>query len=94
MKRGPGADRSHLYASLRSNPNGYKDPRRSIYAQPGTLDQEVLRRRHVRVRRSALNLTGFFDWLIKQSQTVLPGQASGLVKDILRVHCKTLTSGS
>ena len=30
-----------------------------------------------------LNLTGFFDWLIKQSQTVLPGQASGLVKDIV-----------
>ena len=24
-----------------------------------------------------LNLTSFFDWLLKQSQTVLPGQASG-----------------
>ena len=30
-----------------------------------------------------LNLTSFFDWLIKQAQTVLPGQASGLVKDIV-----------
>jgi membrane protein len=25
-----------------------------------------------------LNIPGFFDWLLKQSQTVLPGQASGL----------------
>ncbi len=30
-----------------------------------------------------LNLTSLFDWLIKQSQTMLPGQASGLVKDIV-----------
>ena len=30
-----------------------------------------------------LNLTSFFDWLIKQSQTVLPGQASGMVNDIV-----------
>ena len=30
-----------------------------------------------------LNLTSFFDWLIKQSQTVLPGQASGMVKNIV-----------
>jgi membrane protein len=30
-----------------------------------------------------LNLTSFFDWLIKQSQTVLPGQASGLVNNIV-----------
>ena len=31
-----------------------------------------------------LNIPGFFDWLIKQSQTVLPGQASGLMKNIIR----------
>ncbi len=30
-----------------------------------------------------LNLTSFFDWMIKQSQTVLPGQASGMVKNIV-----------
>ena len=30
-----------------------------------------------------LNLTSFFDWLIKQSQTVLPGQASGMVNNIV-----------
>ncbi len=30
-----------------------------------------------------LNLTSFFDWLIKQSQTVLPGQASGLMQSIV-----------
>ena len=30
-----------------------------------------------------LNIPGFFDWLIKQSQTVLPGQASGLVQNII-----------
>ncbi len=30
-----------------------------------------------------LNLTSFFDWLIKQSQTVLPGQASGMVQNIV-----------
>jgi membrane protein len=30
-----------------------------------------------------LNFTSLFDWLIKQSQTVLPGQASGLVKNIV-----------
>jgi membrane protein len=30
-----------------------------------------------------LNLTSFFDWLIKQSQTVLPGQASGLMQNIV-----------
>ncbi len=30
-----------------------------------------------------LNLTSLFDWLIKQSQTMLPGQASGLVKSIV-----------
>ena len=30
-----------------------------------------------------LNLPGFFDWLIKQSQTVLPGQAAGLVKNVV-----------
>ena len=30
-----------------------------------------------------LNLTSFFDWLIKQSQTVLPGQASGMMKNIV-----------
>jgi membrane protein len=30
-----------------------------------------------------LNLTSFFDWLVKQSQTVLPGQASGLMKTII-----------
>jgi membrane protein len=30
-----------------------------------------------------LNLTTFFDWLIKQSQTVLPGQASGLMQNII-----------
>ena len=30
-----------------------------------------------------LNIPGFFDWLIKQSQTVLPGQASGLMKNII-----------
>jgi membrane protein len=30
-----------------------------------------------------LNLTSFFDWLIKQSQTVLPGQASGMVSSIV-----------
>ncbi len=30
-----------------------------------------------------LNIPGFFDWLLKQSQTVLPGQASGLMKNII-----------
>ena len=30
-----------------------------------------------------LNLTSFFDWLLKQSQTVLPGQASGMMQNIL-----------
>ncbi len=30
-----------------------------------------------------LNLTSLFDWLIQQSQTVLPGQASGLVQNIV-----------
>jgi membrane protein len=30
-----------------------------------------------------LNLTSFFDWLLKQSQTVLPGQASGMVQNII-----------
>ncbi len=30
-----------------------------------------------------LNLTSFFDWLLKQSQMVLPGQALGLVKNIV-----------
>jgi membrane protein len=30
-----------------------------------------------------LNLTSFFDWMVKQSQTVLPGQASGLVQTIV-----------
>jgi membrane protein len=30
-----------------------------------------------------LDLTSFFNWLIKQSQTVLPGQASGLMKDVI-----------
>ena len=30
-----------------------------------------------------LDLTSFFDWLMKQSQTVLPGQASGLVQNII-----------
>ena len=30
-----------------------------------------------------LNIPGFFDWLIKQSQTMLPGQASGLMKNII-----------
>ena len=30
-----------------------------------------------------LNIPGFFDWLLKQSQTVLPGQASGLMKNIV-----------
>ena len=30
-----------------------------------------------------LDLTSFFDWLVKQSQTVLPGQASGLVQNII-----------
>ena len=30
-----------------------------------------------------LNLTSFFDWLITQSQVVVPGQASGLVKSIV-----------
>jgi membrane protein len=30
-----------------------------------------------------LNLTSFFDWLVKQFQTVLPGQASGLMKTII-----------
>ena len=30
-----------------------------------------------------LNVTSFFDWLIKQSQTVLPGQASGLMENII-----------
>ena len=30
-----------------------------------------------------LNLTSFFDWLLKQSQTVLPGQASGMVQSIV-----------
>jgi membrane protein len=30
-----------------------------------------------------LNLTSFFDWLIEQSQTVLPGQASGMVQNIV-----------
>jgi membrane protein len=30
-----------------------------------------------------LNLTSFFDWLLKQSQTVLPGQASGMVQTIV-----------
>ncbi len=30
-----------------------------------------------------LNLTSFFDWLINQSRTVLPGQASGLVQNIV-----------
>ena len=30
-----------------------------------------------------LNIPGFFDWLLKQSQTVLPGQASGLVKNVV-----------
>jgi membrane protein len=30
-----------------------------------------------------LNLISFFDWLLKQSQTVLPGQASGMVQNII-----------
>jgi membrane protein len=30
-----------------------------------------------------LNLISFFDWLLKQSQTVLPGQASEMVKNII-----------
>ena len=30
-----------------------------------------------------LNLTSFFDWLTKQSQTVLPGQASGMMQNII-----------
>ena len=30
-----------------------------------------------------LNIPGFFDWPLKQSHTVLPGQASGLVKNII-----------
>jgi membrane protein len=30
-----------------------------------------------------LNIPGFFDWLLEQSQAVLPGQASGLVKNII-----------
>src|SRR5215210_7526913 len=30
-----------------------------------------------------LNLTSFFDWLVKQSPTVLPGQASGMVSSIV-----------
>ncbi len=30
-----------------------------------------------------LNIPGFFDWLLKQSQTVLPGQASGMVQNII-----------
>jgi membrane protein len=30
-----------------------------------------------------LNLTSIFDWLIKQSQTVLPGQALGLMQNII-----------
>src|SRR5215213_6790629 len=30
-----------------------------------------------------LNLTTFFDWLLKQSQTVLPGQASGMMENIV-----------
>ena len=30
-----------------------------------------------------LNLTSFFDWLLKQSQTVLPGQASGMMQNII-----------
>src|SRR5215217_6132324 len=41
-------------ATLSCTPNGYRDPRRSIYAQPGTLDQEVLHRRYVGVRVSGL----------------------------------------
>ena len=30
-----------------------------------------------------LDLTGFFEWLLEQSQTVLPGGASGMVKNIV-----------
>jgi len=30
-----------------------------------------------------LNIPGFFDWLLEQSQAVLPGQASGLVENII-----------
>ncbi len=30
-----------------------------------------------------LNIPGFFDWLLKQSQTVLPGQVSGLMQNII-----------
>src|SRR5919107_1326209 len=40
--------------TLSCTPNGYIDPRRSIYAQPGTLDQEVLRRRYAGVRVGGL----------------------------------------
>src|SRR5215216_4330511 len=39
---------------LSCTPNGYRNPRRSIYAQPGTLDQEVLRRRYAGVRLGGL----------------------------------------
>src|SRR5215211_4273705 len=41
-------------AALSCTPNGYRNPRRSIYAQPGTLDQEVLRRRYAGVRLGGL----------------------------------------
>src|SRR5829696_4677896 len=40
--------------TLSCTPNGYRDPRRSIYAQSGTLDQEVLRRRYAGVRLGSL----------------------------------------
>src|SRR5215211_1962188 len=40
--------------TLSCTPNGYRNPRRSIYAQSGTLDQEVLRRRYAGVRLGGL----------------------------------------
>ncbi len=41
-----------------------------------------------------LNLTTFFDWLLKQSQTVLPGQASGMVQDVIEQIRGNAASGA
>jgi membrane protein len=41
-----------------------------------------------------LNLTSFFDWLLKQSQTVLPGQASGMVQNIIEQIRGNAASGA
>jgi uncharacterized BrkB/YihY/UPF0761 family membrane protein len=41
-----------------------------------------------------LNLTTFFDWLLKQSQTVLPGQASEMVQDVIEQIRGNAASGA